>query len=258
MSDKTKSKDAYPFEKKKKLAARISDMRNKDHLRKIRDIIFSENPGINAKKNSGGYLMYFQNYTDDTYYKIEKYLNKIERDKLEKQTKSIQDTSDQLILSSEDPNVDYNVSRTRLRYSNRERRLIKRRQYENIINEKILGCENEHDNEQGHDNDNDDNNQSRVLKNSNIIPDEDFPETKSKVQVKKISTTNDTNTIPGVKRLSGQQINSDPSHPTNPVTIAAKPSIQSDNQHKTITPAIKKKIKPDTNNNLAIFSKNRN
>ena len=129
--------DEYSFDKKKKMASKISDMRDKNVLRKIRDIIFIENPEINAKKSSNGYLMYFQNYTNETYYKIEKLLNKIENDNLEKQTKTITESSEQLLLSSEndEKNVDYISSRSRLRYSNRERRLIARKQYENIINE---------------------------------------------------------------------------------------------------------------------------
>jgi hypothetical protein len=134
-------KEAYSFEKKKKLAARISDMRDKDTLRKIRDIIFTENPEISAKKSSGGYLMYFQNYTTNTYIKIEKYLNKLDAEKLEKITRSITENSDHPMMSSEadihSSNVDYTISRSKLKYSNKERRLIKRTQYEKCVNEKI-------------------------------------------------------------------------------------------------------------------------
>lgn len=135
MSLKTKEKEEFSFEKKKKMAAKISIMTNKDQLRKIRDIIFSENQNVSARKNNEGYLMYFQNYTNETYYKLEKYLNKIEKEKLEKQTRALTETSDQLLLSSEDPNTDYTLSRSRLRYSNTEKRLMKRRDYEKKINE---------------------------------------------------------------------------------------------------------------------------
>lgn len=177
MSNKPKTKEEYSFERKKKLAARISDMRDKDTLRKIRDIIFAENPEVSARKSSNGYLMYFQNYNDETYHKIEKFLNKLERDKLEKQTRSITETSEQMLLSSEadDPNTDYTVSRTRLRYSNREKRLIKRRQYENIINEKII------DTDEADDNDDDNNDETEDKKASNSSQ---SPET-----VRKVSTT---------------------------------------------------------------------
>lgn len=150
-------KEEFSFDRKQRLATRISDMRDKITLKKIKDIIFANNPGITARKSDGGYLMYFQNYTNDTYFKIEKLLNKIENDKLEKQTKIITETnyfpkgetsgsatgkltgisSEQMLLSSDDPTSDYNMSRSRLRYSNREKRLIRRCQYEDIINEPV-------------------------------------------------------------------------------------------------------------------------
>ena len=131
--------DEYSFDKKKKMASKISDMRDKNVLRKIRDIIFTENPQLNAKKSSNGYLMYFQNYTNETYNKLEKLLNKIENDNLEKQTRTITESSEQLKLSSDadDKNIDYISTRSRLRYSNRERRLIQRKQYESILNDDV-------------------------------------------------------------------------------------------------------------------------
>jgi hypothetical protein len=143
MSHKTENCGIYPFEKKQKLADRISVMRDKPTLRKIRDIIKTENPESTSRKNSNGYLMYFQSYSDITYIKIEKLLNKIEKDKLEQQTKSITEMSDNMMMSSDDPNTDYTLSRTRLRYSNREKRLIKRQQYEDVIHEQYIDSENE-------------------------------------------------------------------------------------------------------------------
>lgn len=138
MSRKEEMTNGYSFEKKQKLADKINAIRDKPTLKKIRTIILSENPSVTARKNSNGYLMYFQNYTDNTYKKIEKLLNKIEIDKIEQQAKSITETSDQYMMSSDDPDTDYTISRTRLRYSNRERRLIKRQQYEDIISEKMI------------------------------------------------------------------------------------------------------------------------
>lgn len=136
-------REDFSFERKQRLAAKINDMRDKTVLKKIKDIIFANNPNITARKSGGGYLMYFQNYTNETYHKIERLLNKIEIEKLEQQTKTITETSDQFALSSEDPTSDYNMSRTRLRYSNREKRLIRRCQYEDIINEPISSVQSE-------------------------------------------------------------------------------------------------------------------
>jgi hypothetical protein len=133
MSDKIEYK-SYSFEKKKKLANKISKMRNKKHLKRIKKIIFDNNPDINAKKNSQGYLMFFHNYENKTYYILEKYLDLIEKNKIDSQIKTITDTSD-LMMSSEDNarngnSTDYSKMRTRLRYSNKEKRLIKRKVYE--------------------------------------------------------------------------------------------------------------------------------
>lgn len=145
----SEDENIYNFERKKKLANRINGIRDKPLLRAIRDIIYKENPGIIAKKSSGGYLMYFQNYTPITYLKIDNAINKYEMRKREKsydsnssakfsnKSNTVTESSDKPnITSSEEPN-DYNRMYTRLRYSNRERRLIKRQQYEDIINEQI-------------------------------------------------------------------------------------------------------------------------
>lgn len=137
--DTLNNNDIYSFEKKQKLADKISAMRDKPTLRKIRDIIKTENPLATEKKNSTGYLMFFHNYTDITYIKIDFLLNKIDQDKIAVRSKTMSDLSDNIVMSSEEPendsDVDYTVSRTRLRYSNREKRLIKRQQYESIIND---------------------------------------------------------------------------------------------------------------------------
>lgn len=147
MEKSTETYEPYPFEKKQKLADKISVMTDKPTLRKIRDIIKTENPEATSRKSGDGYLMYFQNYTDITYIKIEKVLNRNEKDKLEQQTRSITDMSDRMsdsmMINSDDPNADYTMSRTRLRYSNREKRLIKRQQYEDVIHEQQTNSEND-------------------------------------------------------------------------------------------------------------------
>ena len=112
-------------------------MRDKVFLRKIRDIIFAENPNVVARKSNNGYLMYFQNYSNITYHKIDILLNNIGRDILEKHSDTITETSDLILLSSDaddlNSNTDYTNSRSRLRYSNREKRLIRRKQYDNVV-----------------------------------------------------------------------------------------------------------------------------
>jgi hypothetical protein len=127
--------EAYSFERKKRLASKISEVRDKTILRQIKNIIFEENPDAIAKKSSGGYLMFFQNYSHNTYIRLEELLAKIEIERLQRQTQSIARASENL-MSSEDTN-DYETTRSRLRYSNREKRLMKRQQYEMLISKQV-------------------------------------------------------------------------------------------------------------------------
>ena len=128
--------DTYSFERKKRLASKISEVRDKTILRQIKNIIFEENPDAIAKKSSGGYLMFFQNYAINTYIRLEELLSKIEIERLQRQTKSIAKASESLI-NSDDPTNDYETTRSRLRYSNREKRLMKRQQYEMLISKQV-------------------------------------------------------------------------------------------------------------------------
>jgi hypothetical protein len=157
----------YSFEKKKKLASKISFMRDKTALRKIRDIIFTANPTIKARKDKSGYLMYFQNYTNDTYEALDTYITQLETLKMEQFAKDLHatnphiathdheitiqsDTSDHTHSPSRrsDPalHIDahddraYRVNPTNGHsttgvhsYSNHERRLMKRSYYERMI-----------------------------------------------------------------------------------------------------------------------------
>ena len=254
MSNKPNTKEEYSFDRKKKLAARISDMRDKDVLRKIRDIIFAENPEVSARKSSNGYLMYFQNYNNETYYKIEKFLNKVERDKIERQTKSITEISENMLMSSEqdDPNTDYTVSRTRLRYSNREKRLIKRRQYENIINEKIMSSDESEDNDETSDNNETEN--SVVTKNKKdpnnpIVKTKDKADIKSSPKVTKTMTSSKATNVKPTTRTKVVLKGSKNKKPTTKTDDAQQPIVKN-TAKSSVKPKVSKKKQEST-----IFSK---
>jgi len=126
------TENIYNFDKKKKLATRIEKLKNKTHLHRIRKIIFEENPDATSRKSQNGYLMYFHNYTNETYINIENYLKSIEENK----TKSIFGTNEYYTeidsiktTNVESNDTDYETTRSRLRFSNQEKRLIKKRQY---------------------------------------------------------------------------------------------------------------------------------
>ena len=117
-------------------------MRNKKHLKAIKKIIFEENPDLKTNKNDRGQLMFFQNCTYETYVKLDKFLKKLEIEKIEEQTRSITEASERILMSSEMDDgtanaIDYAKARTRLRYSNHEKKLIRRKKYEQIISERF-------------------------------------------------------------------------------------------------------------------------
>lgn len=210
MSHKDETVEGYSFEKKKRLASKISDMRDKPTLRMIRDIILAENPEIAVKKSSNGYLMYFQSYTPDTYKKIEKLLNKLEKERLEQQARTITETSEHIMMSSEDPNTDYTLSRTRLRYSNREKRLIKRQQYEEIVNE-----------------------QNAMTVNTTEYDDESENEDVKIVTKAKQKTAQKTTTVKGkTKKQTGQNTVTSTSAPTT-ISTSVSANMKDDSVIKT-------------------------
>jgi len=122
----------YSFEKKKILATKISQMSNKDNLKKIKKIIIDNNSSVQATKNSYGSLMYFHNYTNETYLLIEELITQIEKETLER-INSMSSCLSENVLSSDvlsDEEVD---STPKMKYTNKEKRLIKRQKYENVI-----------------------------------------------------------------------------------------------------------------------------
>jgi hypothetical protein len=113
--------DIYTFEQKKKLAERINNIHNKTILKNIRIIIIENNPDIIMKKVNNGYLSYFQNYTNDTYIKINIYLSQYAKQ---------QEKSKDLTLSTESPSIP---NENTAKYSNKDKRIIKRQRYEETI-----------------------------------------------------------------------------------------------------------------------------
>ena len=134
----------FPIDKKKKLASKISELRNKEDLKKIKKIIFEANPNIAVNKDSGGILMFFQNLNIDTYINLEKYLKEIELRKITNRTKKITRSSDKLQNGSDNSCNKINISdhmifnsndpkNAEFKYSNKEKNIIRKKEYENII-----------------------------------------------------------------------------------------------------------------------------
>ena len=123
----------YPYEKKVHLVDKISKIKSKKVLVKIFEIINEDNKDISI--NSNGIFMYFNKLNNDTYYEIEHFLRQIN-----KKNKLNSTSSDDNILKKEyKPYVvdDFPSQKgmcPKLKYSNREKNLIKRKRYDNNIN----------------------------------------------------------------------------------------------------------------------------
>src|SRR3972149_7005518 len=69
----------YNFEKKKKLADKISKIKDKEDLVQIFDIIYSDNQSVT--ENNNNLFLYFHKLKDETYEKIDIYLKKLNKKK---------------------------------------------------------------------------------------------------------------------------------------------------------------------------------
>lgn len=124
----------YSFDDKKRLASNINKIRNKAQLKRIKQIIYDENKDLATSKSNGGILMYFQNLSNNTYQKIDTFLTNIEKKKQKKLMESLK--TSELNLSSDRPDniTDYSTIRNRLRLSNKEKRIMKKKEYEKDMN----------------------------------------------------------------------------------------------------------------------------
>lgn len=127
----------YTTEEKEKLARKIGLIKNKEHLIKIGKIIMADKKCQGFTSNNNGSFTYFHILSDSTYSKIEKFINKIRKKKLDKtksDTFSETATFDYQPYSQEEyqPENEFN---TKLKYSNKEKNLIKRKLYDKAISE---------------------------------------------------------------------------------------------------------------------------
>ena len=82
----------YTYEKKKKLANKISEIRKKHILCEIFDIILTNNPNLLGENqfqaNRNGIFVYFHNLVDKTYHQINTYLMENKMKSIESDTLS--------------------------------------------------------------------------------------------------------------------------------------------------------------------------
>lgn len=145
----------YPFEQKEKLARRIQKLNKRKYFADIEEIITQYNPELDMMANPSGKFMYFQDLNNETYYVLEKYLRYIKNNcdnsysnncsnniNKHDSNNNNTETSENAYLSSENIKYSYEeepyINEPRLRYSNKERNLIKRKIYEKQINEQMM------------------------------------------------------------------------------------------------------------------------
>ena len=125
--------EIYSYEKKKKLAERISKLKRKEDMVKILEIIYQDNKDITENQN--GLFMFFHNLNNITYYKIEAYLKSLIR----KKSSDVDETTSDKEYTPYDTNEfpDQETLSPKLKYSNREKNIIKRQRYDNQLNNQI-------------------------------------------------------------------------------------------------------------------------
>jgi hypothetical protein len=116
--------EKYSFDMKKKIKERIDKINtSREHIEKIKQIIFKYNPNLPHDKNSSGVLLFFHALEDITYQKIDIYLKKIEFEKI-KQLTTTNISDEDLIAPTLSENFNNNI-----RLSSLEKNIIKKKDY---------------------------------------------------------------------------------------------------------------------------------
>lgn len=122
----------YSHERKKKLANTIGKLKKRDNLIKILTIIKENNPDLETSNNNNGVFMMFHNLNDKTYEKIEEFLKEL---KSKSTSESLSETSEKIeyqpYAMDEFPSQD--VLSPKLKYSNKEKNIIKRKKYTDLL-----------------------------------------------------------------------------------------------------------------------------
>ncbi len=130
------SEQIYTFEQKQKLADKIHKIKNEQDLIMIQNMIIKHNPSIKITTNKFGNYMFFHNLEQKTYYTIEKLISKISKREDNEDTtndfiKSI--TGSVCIEASANTDSDIFASNPRLKYNNKEKNLMKRKKYDELV-----------------------------------------------------------------------------------------------------------------------------
>jgi hypothetical protein len=127
----------FSFEDLEKIVDRISKLKTTEQRETIRDIIKKHNPDLNITENKNGLWIHFDNLNNQTYIDINNFLKKVSKAKIVKTNSETVD-SDSITSHSVDEYPYSNNSK--LKYSNKERNIIKRNLYDKEINGEETGA----------------------------------------------------------------------------------------------------------------------
>ena len=122
-----KKRRPYTTARKKRLVEKISMVRRKKDLVAIYDII-KQNENVTMTYKKDGVLMLFTKYKDETYELIDKFLRK-----LNKTRKYFEDSETNMSMEYVPYSKEKNRSNYGPKYSNREKSIINRRNYDRDI-----------------------------------------------------------------------------------------------------------------------------
>jgi hypothetical protein len=132
----------YSYDDIEKLSQKIQKIKKKKNLEEIRDIIINNNPKLNITQNSYGIYLCFNELSNDTFIKLDKYIKKyFESENINKTTSEFNYANSS--VTEEDNNFNYE-NNSRLKFSNKEKNLIKKRLYDKAlqINSEVNNYEN--------------------------------------------------------------------------------------------------------------------
>lgn len=128
----------YSHEQKEKLARKINKIKNKNKLVDILKLIQKDDAYSGVTENNNGLFMLFHKLSDETYMKIEKFIKKMNKNNPDDMDPlSTENVTTESITTYSTDNYPFE-SQSRLKYSNREKCIIKRKLYNDALNDMNL------------------------------------------------------------------------------------------------------------------------
>lgn len=118
----------YSYEDMEKLQQKIHKIKKKKILEEIRDIIITNNSSIKITENSYGIYLCFNQLSNDTFIKLDKIVKKHHEEEEKNKT-----NSSYILQTTEENNDYYYDNNSRLKYSNKEKNLIKKKLYDKAL-----------------------------------------------------------------------------------------------------------------------------